>query len=124
MGGIPANHHGEALAPKQGDPDAVVRGLMALGEAACVSVQGANRLGTNSLIDLIVFGRAAAPRCAETIKPGEAQPDLPKGPANPPWQGLTASAMPAVGRRPRSCAARLQAMEEICEVLPVRRSAG
>jgi succinate dehydrogenase / fumarate reductase, flavoprotein subunit len=78
MGGVATNHHGEALTKKNGDPDAVVRGLMALGEAACVSVHGANRLGSNSLIDLVVFGRAAALRCAEIVTPGEKQPDLPK----------------------------------------------
>ena len=60
MGGIPTNYHGEVLTKKNGDPDTVVPGLMAIGEAACVSVHGANRLGSNSLIDLVVFGRAAA----------------------------------------------------------------
>ena len=60
MGGIPTNYHGEALTKKNGNDDYVVPGLMALGEAACVSVHGANRLGSNSLIDLVVFGRAAA----------------------------------------------------------------
>jgi len=79
MGGIPTNMHGEAIAPKNGDPDAVVPGLMALGEASCVSVHGANRLGSNSLIDLVVFGRSAALRCAELIKKDSAIPELPKG---------------------------------------------
>ncbi len=78
MGGIPTNYHGEALTKVGGDPDSIVPGLMALGEAACVSVHGANRLGSNSLIDLVVFGRAAGQRAAETIKPGERQADLPK----------------------------------------------
>jgi succinate dehydrogenase / fumarate reductase flavoprotein subunit len=78
MGGIPTNYHGEALTKKNGNDDAVVPGLMALGEAACVSVHGANRLGSNSLIDLVVFGRAAALRCAETVTPGDRHPDLPK----------------------------------------------
>jgi len=78
MGGIPTNHHGEALTKHNGSADAVVPGLMALGEAACVSVHGANRLGSNSLIDLVVFGRAAAERCAEVVTPGEDQPELPK----------------------------------------------
>ena len=68
MGGIPTNYHGEVLTKKDGDPDHVVPGLMAIGEAACVSVHGANRLGSNSLIDLVVFGRAAALRCADTIE--------------------------------------------------------
>ena len=65
--------------PKDGNPDAVVPGLMALGEAACVSVHGANRLGSNSLVDLVVFGRAAALRCAELIEKDGAIPELPKG---------------------------------------------
>ena len=78
MGGVPTNYHGEALTKKGVDPDAVVPGLMALGEAACVSVHGANRLGSNSLIDLVVFGRAAGLRCAETVEKGTSQPDLPK----------------------------------------------
>jgi len=72
MGGVPANYHGEVVTLKDGQPDTVVPGLMAVGEAACVSVHGANRLGSNSLLDLVVFGREAARRCAETIKPGEA----------------------------------------------------
>ncbi|MFC0677707.1 succinate dehydrogenase flavoprotein subunit [Lysobacter korlensis] len=70
MGGIPTNFHGEVVQLRNGDPDAVVPGLYAIGEAACVSVHGANRLGSNSLLDLVVFGRAVANRCAETIKPG------------------------------------------------------
>src|SRR3954464_13984546 len=77
MGGIPTNYHGEVLTKRNGDVDAVVPGLMALGEAACVSVHGANRLGSNSLIDLVVFGRAAALRCAEKLTPNAKQPDLP-----------------------------------------------
>ena len=77
MGGIPCNHHGEVIAPKDGNSDAVVRGLMAVGEAACVSVHGANRLGSNSLLDIVVFGREAARQCAATIRPGAAQPPLP-----------------------------------------------
>jgi succinate dehydrogenase / fumarate reductase flavoprotein subunit len=78
MGGIPTNYHGEVLTKKHGDPDCVVPGLMAIGEAACVSVHGANRLGSNSLIDLVVFGRAAGLRCAETVEAGARQPELPK----------------------------------------------
>jgi succinate dehydrogenase / fumarate reductase flavoprotein subunit len=69
MGGIPTNFHGEAVRPTKENPDQVVPGLMAVGEAACVSVHGANRLGTNSLLDLVVFGRAAAMRAAEVVKP-------------------------------------------------------
>ncbi|MFN4025730.1 MAG: succinate dehydrogenase flavoprotein subunit [Hyphomonas sp.] len=78
MGGIPTNYHGEVLTKKGGDPDAVVPGLMAVGEAACVSVHGANRLGSNSLIDLVVFGRAAGLRCGATTEAGAQQPELPK----------------------------------------------
>ncbi|AXE65656.1 succinate dehydrogenase flavoprotein subunit [Hyphomonas polymorpha PS728] len=78
MGGIPTNFHGEVLTKKGGDPDAVVPGLMAVGEAACVSVHGANRLGSNSLIDLVVFGRAAGLRCGATTEAGARQPELPK----------------------------------------------
>jgi succinate dehydrogenase / fumarate reductase flavoprotein subunit len=77
MGGIPTNVHTEVLRPTAEDPDAIVPGLMAVGEAACVSVHGANRLGTNSLLDLVVFGRACAHRGAETLKPGASQPPLP-----------------------------------------------
>ena len=78
MGGAPTNHFGEAVTVRDGDPDAIVPGLMAIGEAACVSVHGANRLGSNSLLDLVVFGRAAAQRAAETITPGESHRPLPK----------------------------------------------
>ena len=70
MGGIPTNMRAEVVCPTKDDADAVVPGLMAIGEAACVSVHGANRLGTNSLLDLIVFGRAASLRAAELVKPG------------------------------------------------------
>ena len=76
MGGIPTNFHGEVLTKVGGDPDSVVPGLMAIGEAACVSVHGANRLGSNSLIDLVVFGRAAGLRCAESVTPGAGQPEF------------------------------------------------
>jgi len=68
MGGIPTNYHGEVVHLKDGDPDAVVPGLFAVGEAACVSVHGANRLGSNSLIDLVVFGRATGKRIAEIVR--------------------------------------------------------
>ncbi len=69
MGGIPTNYHAEVVTSENGNPDKIVDGLMAIGEAACVSVHGANRLGSNSLLDLVVFGRAAAHRCAEKITP-------------------------------------------------------
>ncbi|MCA1940212.1 MAG: succinate dehydrogenase flavoprotein subunit [Caenispirillum bisanense] len=78
MGGIPTNYMGEVLRPTAENPDAVCGGLMAVGEAACVSVHGANRLGTNSLLDLVVFGRAAAHRAAELVKPGTKHKPVPK----------------------------------------------
>ena len=79
MGGIPTNYHGEVVTLKDGNPDSVVPGLFAVGEAACVSVHGANRLGSNSLIDLVVFGRAAGHRLGEVIKPQAAQKPFAKG---------------------------------------------
>ncbi len=79
MGGIPTNYHGEVVTLKDGNPDCVVPGLMAIGECACVSVHGANRLGSNSLLDIVVFGRAAALQCAKLIKPGS--PHKPMGDA-------------------------------------------
>jgi succinate dehydrogenase / fumarate reductase, flavoprotein subunit len=88
MGGIATNYHGEVVAKKNGDPDSIVPGLMALGEAGCVSVHGANRLGSNSLIDLVVFGRAAALRCAELIEPSEKHAELPKDSAEAPLARL------------------------------------
>ncbi len=78
MGGIPTNYHGEVLSPTKDNPNNVIQGLMAIGEAACVSVHGANRLGTNSLLDIIVFGRAAAKRAAETIEAGAEHAPIPK----------------------------------------------
>ncbi|HCI45817.1 MAG TPA: succinate dehydrogenase/fumarate reductase flavoprotein subunit, partial [Rhodospirillaceae bacterium] len=78
MGGIPTNFRTEVLNPTAADPNKVVPGLMAIGEAGCVSVHGANRLGSNSLLDLVVFGRAAAHTAAETVKPGQAHKPLSK----------------------------------------------
>ena len=77
MGGIPTNYHGEVLRPTSDDSERVVPGLMAIGEAACVSVHGANRLGCNSLLDIVVFGRAAAHRAAALIQPGTPHKPLP-----------------------------------------------
>jgi succinate dehydrogenase / fumarate reductase flavoprotein subunit len=77
MGGVPTNVHTEVLRPTKDNPDAIIPGLMAVGEAACVSVHGANRLGTNSLLDLVVFGRAAAHRAAEIVRPGASHAPLP-----------------------------------------------
>jgi succinate dehydrogenase / fumarate reductase flavoprotein subunit len=81
MGGIPTNYYGEVVTLKDGMPDSVVPGLFAVGEAACVSVHGANRLGSNSLIDLVVFGRAAGIRLGEIVKPGALQDALPENSA-------------------------------------------
>jgi succinate dehydrogenase / fumarate reductase flavoprotein subunit len=77
MGGIPTNYHGEVLNPTESEPDRTVPGLMAIGEAACVSVHGANRLGSISLIDLVVFGRASAIRAAELVSPGQSHAAMP-----------------------------------------------
>ena len=77
MGGLQTNYHGEVVTLKNGYPDAIVPGLYAIGEAACVSVHGANRLGSNSLLDLVVFGRAVANRCGETITPAAPHKPLP-----------------------------------------------
>jgi len=82
MGGIQTNFYGEVVTKRGDNPDVVVPGLMAIGEAACVSVHGANRLGSNSLIDLVVFGRAAGLRAAEILKPGAKQPNLPENSAD------------------------------------------
>ncbi len=79
MGGIPSNYHGEALTKTNGNPDTIIPGLMAIGEAACVSVHGANRLGSNSLVDLVVFGRAAAMRCVATIEKDASHADFAQG---------------------------------------------
>ncbi len=78
MGGTPANFRGEVVTLRDGDPDSVVPGLMAIGENACVSVHGANRLGSNSLLDLVVFGRAAAKHCADSLTPGASVREVPK----------------------------------------------
>jgi succinate dehydrogenase / fumarate reductase flavoprotein subunit len=77
MGGIPCNYHGEVINPTKDDPDAIVPGLYSVGEAACVSVHGANRLGSNSLIDLVVFGRATGLRLKEKLVPNASHKPLP-----------------------------------------------
>jgi len=82
MGGVPTNYHGEVVCPTPEDPDAIVPGLMAAGEAACASVHGANRLGANSLLDIVVFGRACALRAGATLKPGTPHPPLPSDAAD------------------------------------------
>src|SRR5438270_6406601 len=88
MGGIPCNYHGEVVCPKGGDPDCIVPGLMTVGEAACVSVHGANRLGSNSLLDVVVFGREAARRCAQALEPASRRRPLPKDAGQPALERL------------------------------------
>jgi succinate dehydrogenase / fumarate reductase, flavoprotein subunit len=117
MGGIPTNYHGEVLTLKDGNPDTVVPGLMAIGEAACVSVHGANRLGTNSLIDLVVFGRAAAQKCSETIRLAKAQAELPKGAADAGLARLDRFRHARGTTPPAALRLKMQrAMQEHCEV--------
>jgi succinate dehydrogenase / fumarate reductase flavoprotein subunit len=112
MGGIPTNYHGEALAGDTKDPEKVVPGLMAVGEAACVSVHGANRLGSNSLIDLVVFGRAAALRCAELTKPNTAPPICPPMRARP----VARSTAPAANGTRHGVRIRIQRHQDYCAV--------
>ena len=113
MGGIPTNYHGEVRRGDPSDPEAIVPGLMAVGEAAWVSVHGANRLGTNSLLDLVVFGRAAALRAAERIKPGAGQAPLPAGRAEAALERLDraryARGGTGVASSGPSCSARCRA---------------
>ena len=107
MGGIPCNLHGEVVTLRDGDPDAVVPGLMAVGEAACVSVHGANRLGSNSLLDLVVFGREAARHCADDRQAGHAAPAAADGRRRPALsRASTACATPRARARPRRSAWR------------------
>ena len=93
MGGIPTNYHGEVVTIKGDNPDSVVLCLMAIGEAACVSVHGANRLGSNSLLDIVVFGRACAKRCAELINRRPNTRDLDKESTDKIIDSLIASDM-------------------------------
>jgi succinate dehydrogenase / fumarate reductase flavoprotein subunit len=117
MGGIATNYHGEALTKKNGNPDHVVPGMMALGEAACVSVHGANRLGSNSLIDLVVFGRAAAMRCAEILTPNDKHPELPKDSAERPLARLDKFRHASGGTPTAQLRARMQhVMQNNCAV--------
>ena len=106
MGGIPTNFHGEALTNKDGNADSAIPGLMALGEAACVSVHGANRLGSNSLIDLVVFGRAAALRCAELVTPATSSRNCRRVPPITHCRGSTSSATLPAARAPHNCDSR------------------
>lgn len=117
MGGIPTNFHGEVLTLKNGNPDHVVPGLMAIGEAACVSVHGANRLGSNSLIDLVVFGRAAGLRCGETVEPLAAVPDLTKDAADEALSRLDRFRMAKGGTPTSALRLRMQkVMQSNCAV--------
>jgi succinate dehydrogenase / fumarate reductase flavoprotein subunit len=117
MGGIATNYHGEAMTKRGGNPDHVVPGLMALGEAACVSVHGANRLGSNSLIDLVVFGRAAALRCGELLTPNDKQPPLPKDSVEQPLARLDKFRYAAGGTPTARLRAKMQqVMQNNCAV--------
>jgi succinate dehydrogenase / fumarate reductase flavoprotein subunit len=117
MGGVATNHHGEAMTKRGGNPDHVVPGLMALGEAACVSVHGANRLGSNSLIDLVVFGRAAALRCGDLLAPNDKQPPLPKDSVDEPLSRLDKFRYAAGGTPTAQLRARMQqVMQSNCAV--------
>ena len=117
MGGIATNYHGETMIKRGGNPDHVVPGMMALGEAACVSVHGANRLGSNSLIDLVVFGRAAALRCAEILTPNDKQPDLPKDSAERPLSRLDKFRNASGGTPTAELRAKMQqVMQDNCAV--------
>ena len=88
MGGIPTNYHGEVVTKRGSNPDAVVPGLFSIGEAACVSVHGANRLGSNSLLDLVVFGRAVANRCGDVVTAGATHKELPRDALDPAISNL------------------------------------
>ena len=118
MGGIPTNYHGEVLTKNDGNPDHVVPGLMAIGEAACVSVHGANRLGSNSLIDLVVFGRAAGLALRRDHRRRRAPcRRCPRTPASRRSPASTSCATPRARRRPRSCASRCRrSMQTNCAV--------
>jgi len=106
MGGIPCNYHGEVVTMKNGDADTVVPGLMAVGEAACVSVHGANRLGSNSLLDLVVFGREAGRHAASIVKPGQSHKPLPKDSGDLALSRLDRFLNATVAGRPRRCVSR------------------
>ncbi len=117
MGGIPTNLHGEVIDPTPDNPDRVVSGLMAIGEAACVSVHGANRLGTNSLLDLVVFGRAAAQRASEIVEPGAVPPPLPHSASEPALARLERMRISGGGRKPGDLRLALQRlMQRDCSI--------
>src|SRR5438874_8427169 len=117
MGGIPTNIHGQVVAPKDGDDRAVVNGLYAVGECACVSVHGANRLGTNSLLDLVVFGRAAGNFIVEQALPRQSHKVLPKDAGDQSMARLARLDGAATGESVAEVAADLrQAMQAHCDV--------
>ena len=117
MGGIPTNYHGEALTKANGDPDAVVPGLMAVGEAACVSVHGANRLGSNSLVDLVVFGRAAGRAAPRRSRPASATSSFRRMPTRRRCPASTGRGTPAAATPTAELRLKMQkVMQEDCAV--------
>jgi succinate dehydrogenase / fumarate reductase flavoprotein subunit len=117
MGGIPTNYRGEVLRPTASDPDAVSHGLMAIGEGASVSVHGANRLGCNSLLDIVVFGRAAAHRAAELVQPGTAHAPLPDSAGEPAIARLDRIRHAKGGRKTAEIRTEMQrTMQDHCAV--------
>jgi len=117
MGGIPANYHGQVIVPLDGNPEAAVGGLYAIGECSCVSVHGANRLGTNSLLDLIVFGRAAGNHIASTVQPGSTHKPLPRDAADATLSRLAQFDSRSSGERTHEVAADLRrTMQAHCGV--------
>jgi succinate dehydrogenase / fumarate reductase, flavoprotein subunit len=117
MGGLQTNFYGEVVTLQGGNPDTVVPGLMAVGEAACVSVHGANRLGSNSLIDLVVFGRAAALRAAEVVRPDEKPRELRKDSADMALSRLDAARFAKGGTSTAELRLRMQKiMQNNCAV--------
>jgi succinate dehydrogenase / fumarate reductase flavoprotein subunit len=118
MGGVPANYHGQVVVPKGGNPNAVVGGLYAIGECSCVSVHGANRLGTNSLLDLVVFGRSAGDHIVESLRrePRENKP-LPAGAGEPTLARLAALDGRGQGERTQDVADEIRrTMQKHCGV--------
>ncbi len=117
MGGIPSNFHGQVVAPRAGAPESVVGGLYAIGECSCVSVHGANRLGTNSLLDLIVFGRAAGNHIAAALSQGSAQKPMAPDAGDATRERLAALDARTRGERTQEVAAELRrAMQAHCGV--------
>ena len=117
MGGIPTNIHGQVVAPKNGDPNAVVRGLYAIGECSCVSVHGANRLGTNSLLDLVVFGRAAGNHIVSSHLEDKSNKDLPADAADRALERINHLETSTGGERVQDVANEIRStMQKYCGV--------